>query len=169
MKSTQLNGLIIPIVNTMIENASDRPDVLQDIRIKIKVSLENYTEQGSFDCWVRRIAMNVCNDYHRKKNLSMKHYTSYRRYCTSMESESSESILLQREIYDDACDALRAKKDLTLEDKILVYFLIHKLSASETSRNLHVSRKIITRVRNNEKKRLRSIFKRIFDSLFLFF
>eukprot|EP01041_Mallomonas_annulata_P031570 gene31570-53891_t len=58
---------ILFVCKRYCKEAEDAEDVLQESFIKIFTSLEKYKHEGSFEGWMRRIAVNCCLDFLRKQ------------------------------------------------------------------------------------------------------
>lgn len=58
---------ILFVCKRYCKEIEDAEDVLQESFIKIFTSLEKYKHEGSFEGWMRRIAVNCCLDFLRKQ------------------------------------------------------------------------------------------------------
>lgn len=73
-------------------------DLLQETFIKIFNNLSKFSRNGSFEGWLRRIAVNNCLDYINKKKLSFSTNDSYE-YTNIVESDVEERNIIN-EILD---------------------------------------------------------------------
>ena len=161
MNTQLIKRIVDSIVKERISNPSDRNEVLQDICIKLYTSFDGYHEKGFLTEWVKKIATNVCNDYYRQKAVQMKRLKEYSEDYKATVLDDNKRTLLQREIFYHAREKLLLKENITFEDKILKCYLVDELSVAEISRILNISRKVVTRVRDKERKKLQSLFQRL--------
>jgi len=62
-------GLVTQLVFKMIRHPADRPDVAQEVYLKVFRSLAGFKFQAKFSTWVGQIAYNTCLHYLEKKQL----------------------------------------------------------------------------------------------------
>jgi RNA polymerase sigma factor (sigma-70 family) len=62
-------GLVTQLVFKMIPPPADRPDVAQDVYVKVFKNLAGFKFQAKFSTWVGQIAYNTCLHYLEKKQL----------------------------------------------------------------------------------------------------
>ncbi|WP_331148718.1 RNA polymerase sigma factor [Hymenobacter sp.] len=62
-------GLVTQLVFKMIRHPADRPDVAQEVYLKVFKSLAGFKFQAKFSTWVGQIAYNTCLHYLEKKRL----------------------------------------------------------------------------------------------------
>jgi RNA polymerase sigma factor (sigma-70 family) len=62
-------GLVTQIVFKMIRHPADRPDVAQDVYLKVFKNLAGFKHQAKFSTWVGQITYNTCLHYLEKKQL----------------------------------------------------------------------------------------------------
>ena len=62
-------GLVTQIVFKMIRHPADRPDVAQDVYMKVFKNLAGFKQQAKFSTWVGQITYNTCLHYLEKKQL----------------------------------------------------------------------------------------------------
>ena len=62
-------GLVTQIVFKMIRHSADRPDVAQDVYLKVFKNLAGFKRQAKFSTWVGQITYNTCLHYLEKKQL----------------------------------------------------------------------------------------------------
>jgi len=62
-------GLVTQIVFKMIRHPADRPDVAQDVYVKVFKNLAGFKLQAKFSTWVGQITYNTCLHYLEKKQL----------------------------------------------------------------------------------------------------
>ena len=62
----QFSGLLFAICLRYAKNRMDAQDVLQEVFVKIYTHLSTYQFDGSFEGWLRRIAVNTSITYYRK-------------------------------------------------------------------------------------------------------
>lgn len=62
-------GLVTQLVFKMIRHPADRPDVAQDVYLKVFKNLANFKFQAKFSTWVGQITYNTCLHYLEKKQL----------------------------------------------------------------------------------------------------
>jgi RNA polymerase sigma-70 factor (ECF subfamily) len=67
MQRTQ--GLVSQMVSKMIRHPADRPDVGQDVYVKVFKNLAGFKFQAKFSTWVGQITYNTCLMYLEKKQL----------------------------------------------------------------------------------------------------
>ncbi|NML67865.1 sigma-70 family RNA polymerase sigma factor [Hymenobacter sp. RP-2-7] len=67
MQRTQ--GLVSQMVSKMIRHPADRPDVGQDVYLKVFKNLAGFKFQAKFSTWVGQITYNTCLMYLEKKQL----------------------------------------------------------------------------------------------------
>jgi len=63
--------LVAQIVSKMINDASDRKDIAQDIYLKAFHKLGNFQFQAKLSTWIAHIAYNTCTDHLRKKSVKL--------------------------------------------------------------------------------------------------
>lgn len=68
----QYNGVLRALVRRYITNADDAKDILQEAFLLIFKNINQYKEQGSFEGWIKRIAINTALQFlkRQKKNLA---------------------------------------------------------------------------------------------------
>ena len=77
------------------KNSDQAEDVLQDGFVKVFTKLSNYSGNGSLEGWIRRIMVNTCISYLRKKNnidLSDEDYVFNDAATENLENTSVEDI-----------------------------------------------------------------------------
>ena len=62
-------GLVTQMVFKMIRHPADRPDVAQDVYLKVFKNLAGFKRQAKFSTWVGQITYNTCLHYLEKKQL----------------------------------------------------------------------------------------------------
>lgn len=62
-------GLVAHLVVKMIRHPADRPDVVQEVYLKVFKSLAGFKFQAKFSTWVGQITYNTCLHYLEKKQL----------------------------------------------------------------------------------------------------
>jgi RNA polymerase sigma-70 factor (ECF subfamily) len=62
-------GLVAQLVFKMIRHPADRPDVAQEVYLKVFKSLAGFKFQAKLSTWVGQIAYNTCLHYLEKKQL----------------------------------------------------------------------------------------------------
>jgi RNA polymerase sigma factor (sigma-70 family) len=62
-------GLVTQLVFKMIRHPADRPDVAQDVYMKVFKNLAGFKLQAKFSTWVGQIAYNTCLHYLERKQL----------------------------------------------------------------------------------------------------
>lgn len=62
-------GLVTQLVFKMIRHPADRPDVAQDVYVKVFKNLAGFKFQAKLSTWVGQIAYNTCLHYLEKKQL----------------------------------------------------------------------------------------------------
>jgi RNA polymerase sigma factor (sigma-70 family) len=62
-------GLVTQMVFKMIRHPADRPDVAQDVYVKVFKNLAGFRQQAKFSTWVGQITYNTCLHYLEKKQL----------------------------------------------------------------------------------------------------
>jgi RNA polymerase sigma-70 factor (ECF subfamily) len=63
--------LVSHIVFRMIQNASDREDVCQDVFLKVYQNLRGFQFEAKLSTWIARIAYNTCLNYLEKKQVPL--------------------------------------------------------------------------------------------------
>jgi RNA polymerase sigma-70 factor (ECF subfamily) len=63
--------LVSHIVFRMIQNASDREDVCQDVFLKVYQNLRGFQFEAKLSTWIARIAYNTCLNYLEKKRVPL--------------------------------------------------------------------------------------------------
>lgn len=96
-------GIVYSIALKYSKNKDEAEDISQDVFIKIFGGIKNFRGDGSFDGWIRRIAVNTSINYYRKKVQNGYHYDvdnmwdlkddSYERMSPSVTREDMEKIL----------------------------------------------------------------------------
>jgi RNA polymerase sigma factor (sigma-70 family) len=64
-------GLVTQMVFKMIRHPADRPDVAQDVYLKIFKNLAGFKFQAKLSTWVGQITYNTCLHYLEKKQLEL--------------------------------------------------------------------------------------------------
>jgi RNA polymerase sigma factor (sigma-70 family) len=62
-------GLVTQLVFKMIRHPADRPDIAQEVYLKVFRSLAGFKFQAKFSTWVGQITYNTCLHYLEKKQL----------------------------------------------------------------------------------------------------
>lgn len=62
-------GLVAQLVVKMIRHPADRPDVVQEVYLKVFKNLAGFKFQAKFSTWVGQITYNTCLHYLEKKQL----------------------------------------------------------------------------------------------------
>jgi RNA polymerase sigma factor (sigma-70 family) len=62
-------GLVTQVVFKMIRHPADRPDVAQEVYLKVFKNLASFKFQAKLSTWVGQIAYNTCLHYLEKKHL----------------------------------------------------------------------------------------------------
>lgn len=62
-------GLVTQLVFKMIPHPADRPDIAQDVYVKVFKNLAGFKLQAKFSTWVGQITYNTCLHYLEKKQL----------------------------------------------------------------------------------------------------
>jgi RNA polymerase sigma-70 factor (ECF subfamily) len=62
-------GLVTQLVFKMIRHPADRPDIAQDVYLKVFKNLAGFKFQAKLSTWVGQIAYNTCLHYLEKKQL----------------------------------------------------------------------------------------------------
>jgi RNA polymerase sigma factor (sigma-70 family) len=65
----RMQGLVTQLVFKMIRHPADRPDVAQDVYMKVFKNLAGFKLQAKFSTWVGQIAYNTCLHYLERKQL----------------------------------------------------------------------------------------------------
>ena len=64
-------GLVAQLVFKMIRHPADRPDVAQDVYLKVFKNLAGFKFQAKLSTWVGQITYNTCLNYLEKKQLML--------------------------------------------------------------------------------------------------
>lgn len=64
-------GLVTQLVFKMIRHPADRPDVAQDVYLKVFKNLAGFKFQAKLSTWVGQITYNTCLHYLEKKQLAL--------------------------------------------------------------------------------------------------
>jgi RNA polymerase sigma-70 factor (ECF subfamily) len=67
----QHQRLVSHIVFRMIQNASDREDICQDVFLKVYQNLRGFQFEAKLSTWIARIAYNTCLNYLEKKQVPL--------------------------------------------------------------------------------------------------
>jgi RNA polymerase sigma factor (sigma-70 family) len=62
-------GLVTQLVFKMIRHPADRPDIAQEVYLKVFKNLAGFKFQAKFSTWVGQVAYNTCLHYLEKKQL----------------------------------------------------------------------------------------------------
>lgn len=62
-------GLVAQLVFKMVRHPADRPDIAQEVYLKVFRNLAGFKFQAKFSTWVGQIAYNTCLHYLEKKQL----------------------------------------------------------------------------------------------------
>lgn len=62
-------GLVTQLIFKMIPHPADRPDIAQDVYVKVFKNLGGFKLQAKFSTWVGQITYNTCLHYLEKKQL----------------------------------------------------------------------------------------------------
>lgn len=62
-------GLVAQLVFKMVRHPADRPDIAQEVYLKVFKNLAGFKFQAKFSTWVGQIAYNTCLHYLEKKQL----------------------------------------------------------------------------------------------------
>lgn len=62
-------GLVAQLVFKMIRHPADRPDIAQEVYLKVFKNLAGFKFQAKFSTWVGHVAYNTCLHYLEKKQL----------------------------------------------------------------------------------------------------
>ena len=63
------SGLLMTVSRRYSRDAESAKDILQEALIRIIKSIPNYTEQGSFEAWMKRITINTALKYFDKSSF----------------------------------------------------------------------------------------------------
>ena len=67
----QHQRLVSHIVFRMIQNASDREDICQDVFLKVYQNLRGFQFEAKLSTWIARIAYNTCLSYLEKRRVPL--------------------------------------------------------------------------------------------------
>lgn len=93
-------GLVTQMVFKMIRHSADRPDVAQEIYLKVFKNLAGFKFQAKFSTWVGQIAYNTCLHYLEKKKLVLVDLSEQRPDDSSEEGRSPHVSLVAGSDYD---------------------------------------------------------------------
>ncbi|WP_139922790.1 RNA polymerase sigma factor [Hymenobacter sp. DG01] len=93
-------GLVTQMVFKMIRHSADRPDVAQEIYLKVFKNLAGFKFQAKFSTWVGQIAYNTCLHYLEKKKLVLVDLSEQRPDDSSEEGRSPPVSLVAGSDYD---------------------------------------------------------------------
>jgi len=105
---------VIRIVRSHLPNRSDDDDAVQEVFMKVFTKIDQYrTDQGLFDHWVARIAVNHCCDRLRRLRT--------RRVLTYAELNVEEAVFVNQTLAQDepAAEAARPEETLAVLEKLL--------------------------------------------------
>ncbi|GAB2781461.1 RNA polymerase sigma-70 factor (ECF subfamily) [Hymenobacter luteus] len=93
-------GLVTQMVFKMIRHSADRPDVAQEIYLKVFKNLAGFKFQAKLSTWVGQIAYNTCLHYLEKKKLVLVDLSEQRPDDLSEEGRSPPVSLVAGSGYD---------------------------------------------------------------------
>lgn len=104
---------VIRIVRSHLPNRSDDDDAVQEVFMKMFTKIDQYrSEQGLFDHWVARIAVNHCCD--RLRSLRSRRVLSY------AELHVEEATFVNQTLaQDEPAQAVRPEETLVVLEKLL--------------------------------------------------
>jgi RNA polymerase sigma factor (sigma-70 family) len=79
-----------------LRDREDAKDILQEVFIKAFTKIDSFSGTGSFEGWIKRIAVNSCIDFLKKK-ISVKPYAD-QVAAAEVEEEYDDNLLIPQEI-----------------------------------------------------------------------
>jgi len=67
----QYHKKVFAVIKTMIRNDADAEDILQQTFLNAWRNLKNLLDPSAFNTWIQRIAINLCKELLRKKNIAI--------------------------------------------------------------------------------------------------
>ncbi len=152
-----------PIVKSIclryIKDSNEVLDAFHDCFVKIIFSIEKYTFQGSFEGWIKRLAVNFCLDTLKKKKRLV-YIEEYTDLGLLEEEEGNEELIVNQAISAN----FSAEEWNTMLEKLpehfkIVFYLFHIdcFSHSEIAKNLNIEEKTSRSRLWRAKKLLRTI------------
>lgn len=93
-------GLVTQLVFKMIRHPADRPDIAQDVYLRVFKSLAGFRFQAKLSTWVGQIAYNTCLHYLEKKQLVLVDLSEPKPNDSSEEGRSPPAGLVTGPEYD---------------------------------------------------------------------
>ena len=93
-------GLVTQMVFKMIRHPADRPDVAQEVYLKVFKNLAGFKFQAKLSTWVGQIAYNTCLHYLEKKQLVLVDLSEQKPDGSSEEGRSPPVALVAGPDYD---------------------------------------------------------------------
>ena len=93
-------GLVTQMVFKMIRHPADRPDVAQEVYLKVFKNLAGFKFQAKLSTWVGQIAYNTCLHYLEKKQLVLVDLSEQKPDDSSEEGRSPPLALVAGSGYD---------------------------------------------------------------------
>lgn len=145
-----------------IKQTDEASDTFHDCFIKIIHSVEKYNFNGSFEGWIKRVAVNFCLDKLKKKNVLI--------YCDEFEDsnfqiESEVDLLEDTSLFEEALKADFSKEDWKkmiskLPEHYSIVFCLFQIdgfSHAEIAKALTLDEKTSRSRLSKAKKKLREI------------
>ena len=93
-------GIVINVVNKMIENESQRKDVYQEVFIKVYKSLKSFKGESKLSTWVGKVAYTTCLTHLSKRKLEF--YDDLEKIEAEYLNSSNANSHLEKKIDDKA-------------------------------------------------------------------
>ncbi len=62
----QYGGLVRTVIRPFAHGPDDEEDLFQQVWLRVLMKRESYSGQGSFEAWLRRLALNACRSWARR-------------------------------------------------------------------------------------------------------
>ena len=142
-------------------NTEDANDILHDCFIKIFTKIEQYTGNGSFEGWMKRIIINACISWCKNKNVNNNNFKIDDIVEEGIETEEEHNNLQSTIINAEFTkDEILEAVNLLPEGFRMVFFLYvfenykHKEIAEEMNIDLNTSKSQLSRARKLLQKKL---------------
>jgi RNA polymerase sigma factor CnrH len=145
-------------IRRYVGNDDDALDLLQDSLVATWQSLHHYDPARHFHTWIRRIALNKCRDWSRRKVLrGIVRYVSgdLDLFAADARGSNPEAALTDSEALGRLDQAIAALPLRLREPLILTVF--EGLSTRETARQLNASEKAVETRLHRARKRLAKV------------
>lgn len=144
----ELNKKLLQFINSKVNNIHDAEDILQDVFVKVYISIDQLEDKNKIHAWIYQITRNTIIDYYKKK----------KDIATAPEDMDIEEVVDISDNMNDEITRCIEKMIFDLPDK---YAQVYNLYEKESMKHKEIAKTLDISLSNSKVrlKRAKELFK----------